>query len=155
MIYHLRVFDLNVLYIRSIDDQYTCPCNEYHGDLLAIGCRGLLTRLRGLGVFVFPWRSAIICGLPRAAATDRLFGRLDASCASMIREPGWSIDRLYLLWWRREEREAVAWEINLMILLWWLTLTRTVSAHSRRASSLNLANYAFLTEDAAQHRANT
>lgn len=123
--------------------------NEYHGDLLAIGCRGLLTRLRGLGVFVFPWRSAIICGLPRAAATDRLFGRLDASCASMIREPGWSIDRLYLLWWRREEREAVAWEINLMILLWWLTLTRTVSAHSRRASSLNPANYAFLIEDAA------
>lgn len=78
-----------------------------------------------------------------------------ASCASMIREPGWSIDRLYLLWWRREEREAVAWEINLMILLWWLTLTRTVSAHSRRASSLNPANYAFLIEDAAQHRANT
>ena len=103
------------------------------------------TRVRATNITVICSRSVVAVYWLDSVVSVCLFSR----------EPGWSIDRLYLLWWRREEREAVAWEINLMILLWWLTLTRTVSAHSRRASSLNPANYAFLTEDAAQHRANT
>lgn len=43
------------------------------------------------------WRSAIICGLPRAAATDRLFGRLDAPRVHpwSVNQADRSIDYIY------------------------------------------------------------